>query len=54
MTTLASFPGAEEGEEKDRLVRTAFARNFIGPHTSVTALLDACVCLFVCGHIPKI
>ena len=24
------------------------------PHTSVTALLDACVCMFVCGHIPKI
>ena len=24
------------------------------PHTSVTTLLDACVCMFVCGHIPKI
>ena len=24
------------------------------PHTSVTALRDACVCMSVCGHIPKI
>ena len=24
------------------------------PHTSVTALLDACVCMFVRDHIPKI
>ena len=24
------------------------------PHTSVTALLDTCVCMFVRGHIPKI
>ena len=26
------------------------------PHTSVTALLDACVCMSACacGHIPKI
>ena len=24
------------------------------PHTSVTTLLDACVCMFACGHIPKI
>ena len=23
------------------------------PHTSVTALLDVCVCLFACDHIPK-
>ena len=24
------------------------------PHTSVTALRRACVCLLACGHIPKI
>ena len=24
------------------------------PHTSMTALQDTCVCLFACGHIPKI
>ena len=24
------------------------------PHTSVTTLLDACVCAFVRGYIPKI
>ena len=24
------------------------------PHTSVTALQDACVCMSACGHIPKI
>ena len=24
------------------------------PHTSVTALQDLCLCMYVCGHIPKI
>ena len=26
----------------------------VAVYTSVTALQDACVCLFACGHIPKI
>ena len=49
-------------EERRKEGRTLKLGELIGaslsePHTSVTALLDACVCMHVCmsacGHIPK-
>ena len=48
---LAAWTGFENA------TLTLSCGGFIGaslskPHTSGTALQDACVCLFACGHIP--
>ena len=38
----------------DYHIHVIFGASLSELHTSVTASLDACVCMFACGHIPKI
>ena len=48
----------EEYGEREKTYITGFCMvGFIGvglskPHTSVIALVEVCVCLLACGHIP--
>ena len=60
---IACVPSCWTAQYADMLIPTTHnnscTEGLIGaslsePHTSMTALLDVCVCMFVRGHIPKI
>ena len=53
--TLKTFNGCLQFDQNVVEKLLLIGASLSEPYTSVTALLDACVCicLSVCGHIPK-